>query len=220
MASPRRRLFSGWAPPIMRDRPLPTRRHLGLPGTGSRPRTSRPRATSSSSSMGHHIGFLHSGRERQALLGHRHLSARRRKLPRGPLSPPAPERRGHPSLYCEWTSTEARREAANAGKHDRVHEIFSSTGRTVRPRKVVRHHRRLSHSPAARSAVPVAAPRASRSGTPGPDGGEAAGLDEARSPRRGRPAGPRGSRCFGRRPCRRAPGPPAQTRGRSRGRNR
>lgn len=138
MASPLRRLFSGWAPPIMRDRPLPTRRHLGLPGTGSRPRMSRPGATSSSSSMGHHICFLHGGRERQALLGHRHLSARRRKLPRGPLSPLAPERRGHPSLdYCEWTSAEARREATNAGKHDRVHEIFSSTGRTVRPRKVV-----------------------------------------------------------------------------------
>lgn len=41
-----------------------------------------------------------------------------------------------------------------------------------------RHHRRLSRGPAARSAVPAAAPRASRSGTPGPDGGEAAGLDE------------------------------------------
>lgn len=29
---------------------------------------------------------------------------------------------------CEWTSAEARREAGNAGKHDRVLEIFSSTG--------------------------------------------------------------------------------------------
>lgn len=97
-------------PTIMRDRPLPTRPHLRLPGTGSRPRTSRPRATSSSSSTGHHIGFLHGGRGRQALLGHRHLSARRRELPRGPLSPLAPERRGHPSLdYCEWTNAEARR---------------------------------------------------------------------------------------------------------------
>ncbi|GHB74508.1 hypothetical protein GCM10010377_76220 [Streptomyces viridiviolaceus] len=38
------------------------------------------------------------------------------------------------STTASGPSAEARREAANAGEHDRVHEIFSSTGRTVRPR--------------------------------------------------------------------------------------
>ncbi len=64
--------------------------------------------------------------------------ARQGKLPRGALGPLAPERRRHPRLdHFEWTSAEAQREVAHAGIHDRVHEIFSSTGQTVRPRKVI-----------------------------------------------------------------------------------
>ncbi|MGX5186742.1 hypothetical protein ACWKT5_29240 [Streptomyces avermitilis] len=61
---------------------------------------------------------------------------------RGPL---APERRRHPRLdYSEWTSAEVHQEAAESGRHDKVHEIFSHTpGVRLTHRKRYHLHRSL-----------------------------------------------------------------------------